>query len=826
MARATPDRRSVLPGYGVRLAMSLLVALAAGCASTLDNAPRTTLDPFHQTGGGGGAGAAAGGAATPRVNGSVGSPDALPPAQFDYGAGGATNASTGAPTGQPGGDISLDFADTDIRDVVNQILGMILKVNYTIDPSVKGTATFHTSKPLARSQLLPLLESMLSQNGATLLQANGIYRVVPSASAAGVPNAAQGDATAGSVVMPLRFAGAEDLAKVLQPFVGTGGKIVADPGRNALVISAEPASREALVSLVRTFDADVLAGQSYALLPVASGDAKDFASAMQEALRTQSGAALAGVVRVVPLERIDSVLIVTSETRYLDGARRVYGLVERARQKTIRNWSVYYLQNSNASDIAYVLQQAFTPHNVTAQPGGGIGQTAPGSASRQLGGGAGSSTGGGGLGGGGLGGGGLGGGGLGGSTGGGGLGGGGLGGGGLGGGGLGGGGLGGGQGGGGLGGGGASNLPSAGAATPAASASANPLLGGLETATGGGDNGTGADTNTMRIIPNAQNNAILIFGTLQEKTTIETMLHKVDILPLQVRIDATIAEVTLNDALQYGTQFFFKAGDLNAALSSNTASTGVGALSSTVNSLVTGNFPGFVLGVSSSAVSTALNALQAVTSLRVLSSPQILVLDNQPAVLEVGDEVPYQTASQQATIANSTVVNSINYQQTGVILNVVPRVNSGGLVTLDIDQEVSEVNPNGPATTPGINSPTFSNRIFKSRVVVQDGQTVGMAGLIRDADTVANTGLPWLKDIPILGLLTGTQNNSRQRTELLVLITPHVVHDQRDARALTDDLREQLGNAALVPQQLQALPLSGSADPGAKYRKQWLDAPR
>jgi len=786
----------------------VLAALAAGCAN---NEPRTSLDPFRQA-------KSEAGAATPRINGGVGSPDALPPPQVDYGAGATTNPSTAAQA-PLGGDISVDFADTDIREVVNQILGMILKVNYTIDPSVKGTATFHTAKPLARSQLLPLLESMLSQNGATLVQANGIYRVVPAAAAAGVPNPAQGDATAGSVVVALRYAGADDLAKILQPFVSTGGKIVSDPSRNALVISAEPASRDALVSLVHTFDADVLAGQSYALLPVTTGDAKDFGSAMQEALRTQSGGALAGVVRVVPLDRINSVLIITNEPKYLDSARRVYALVERARQKTTRNWSVYYLQNSNASDMAFVLQQAFTPHNVTAQPSGGIGQTAPGSASRQLGGGAagGGGTSGGGLGG-TVGGGSLGGAGLspggGGALGGGALGGGGLGGGGTGGGGLGGGGT----------GGGAGNLPSASAATAATSTS-NPLLGGLETAAGGGGD-TGTDVNAMRIIPNAQNNAVLIYGTLQEKQTIETMLHKIDILPLQVRIDATIAEVTLNDALQYGTQFFFKSGDLNAALSSNTATTGVGQLSSTVNSLVTGNFPGFVLGVSSSAVSTALNALQQVTSLRVLSSPQILVLDNQPAQLEVGDQVPYQTASQQSTVANSTVVNSIDYHQTGVILNVIPRVNSGGLVTLDIDQEVSEVNPNGPATTPGIASPTFSNRIFKSRVVVQDGQTVGMAGLIRDAATASNTGLPWLKDIPLLGLLTGTQNNSRQRTELLVLITPHVVHDQRDARALTDDLREQLGNAALVPQQLQALPLSGSADPGAKYRKKWFNAPR
>ena len=140
------------------------------------------------------------------------------------------------------------------------------------------------------------------------------------------------------------------------------------------------------------------------------------------------------------------------------------------------------------------------------------------------------------------------------------------------------------------------------------------------------------------------------------------------------------------------------------------------------------------------------------------------------------------------------MVNSINYQQTGVIMEVTPRVNSGGLVTLDIMQDVSRSRPDHDARASTRRRSTERN--VTSRVVVQDGQTVGLAGLITDSMTRTNQGMPWLKDIPILGLLAGSQNNARQRTELLVLITPHVVHDQRDARALTEDLRDQLINAA------------------------------
>ena len=306
----------------------------------------------------------------------------------------------------------------------------------------------------------------------------------------------------------------------------------------------------------------------------------------------------------------------------------------------------------------------------------------------------------------------------------------------------------------------------------------------------------------MRIIPNPQNNALLVYATPQENDTVETMLRKLDIIPLQVRIDAVIAEVDLNDALNYGTQFFFRAG-LQGALSYASPTTAVaGAFPGFANT-----FPGFVLSGPNS-TSAALAALQSVSKVKVLSSPQLLVQDNESAKLEVGALVPYLSQTSQSTLTTgSPVINSVNYQQTGVILQVTPRVNSGGLVTLDISQEVSSVDPN--VTTAGITSPTFNERNVTSRVVIQDGQTVGLAGLIQDSDSRQNQGIPWLKDIPLLGALAGQQTNSRSRTELLVLITPHVVHDQRDARSLTDDLRDTLSGAAAVPQQLNQLQPSG-----------------
>ena len=718
-----------------------------------------------------------------RVNGSVGSPEALPPSSVSYGTVGGVVA-PGAQSVSPGGDISLDFVDTDIREVVAQILGTLLKVNYTIDPSVHGTATLRTVTPLTRGQLLPTLQSLLSQDGAALVQQGGMYRVVPATAAA---TAIGAGGTAGSTVLPLHYASAEDLAKVLQPYVGTGGKIAADTGRNALLVSGDPDARDSLVALVQAFDTNLLAQQSYALLPVNAGDAKDFAGALQDALHGDKGGALAGMVRVVPMARINAVLVISSQPRYIDEARRVYALVEHARVQTIRSWHVHYLQSSRANDVAYLLQQAFTPNDVTAQPSGTAQATARMSAASS---GLGSPMGGygqagiGAMAGGGIGGGGIGvlNGAIGGVP------------------------------------AGSAAVPNVAGATQATTgqnplagqvSGTNPLLGPLE------PGATQGNPTAMRIIPDHQNNSVLLYGTQREVDTIEAMLRKIDILPLQVRIDAVIAEVQLNDNLQYGTQFFFKSGGINGILN-NAQQVSVQTPAQVRLNLT---FPGFFLGGNGlGGAPFAINALQAVTRVRVLSSPELLVLDGQPARLQVGDVVPYLSQTSQSTItSNAPVISSINYQQTGVVMEVTPRVNSGGLVTIDVVQDVSDVS--NQITTPGINSPTFQDRNVTSRVVVQDGQTVGLAGLIRDNTSTGNQGIPWLKDVPILGLLAGNQDNGRQRTELLVLITPHVVHDQRDARELTEDMREQMINAAAVPDQLNTLRVSGSADPGDKIRR-------
>ena len=682
------------------------------------------------------------------------------------------------------GDVTLNFVDTDIREIARTILGTTLNLNYTIDPNVHGTGSIETGTPLPRSALLPTLENLLNANGATLIERNGVYAVVPLPAGA-TRNLVSGANTisAGTEVVPLRYASAKDLAKVLEPYVAEGGKIGADPGRNALIISGDAAVRQTLAGLARAFDIDILAGQSYAIFPVRDGDPAKRAAEFERVLQAQSEGALAGVVRVLPMDRVNAVLVVSSQSRYVDAAKRFFGLANQVEDATARSWHVYYVQNGQSADLELLLQRAFTPRNVSPTPAP-PGTTAPGAQQQTIGGGA--------FGGGTMG--------LGGQGAFGGQGGRGLGGAGIGAG------VGGGLGAGitGAAGGQAAAVPSATAGAEGAPPATEPLS--AEAAPGGAG---GPETeNRMRIIANRRNNALLIYATPSEYSVIEGMLRKIDIIPLQVLIDATIAEVDLNDQLAYGTQFFFKVDHVANTLG-GPAPTSPQSFPSLGSLSFPSASPYFIL---SKSPNFALAALSAVTKVKVLSSPQVMVLDNEPARLQVGQQVPVLTGTATSTLAaGAPVVNSVDYRSTGVIMQVTPRVNSGGLVTLDIAQEVSDVAAQATNSVQG--SPTFNDQIFRTRVAIQDGQTVGMAGLIRDNASQGNGGIPFLKDIPVLSLLFSTQSNTRARTELLVLITPHVVHDQRDARALTEDMRSTLINAGLVPPQLQRMGVPGSPNP-------------
>ena len=258
--------------------------------------------------------------------------------------------------------MTLNFVDTDIREIVRAVLGTTLKVAYTIDPAVHGTGSIETPTPLPRSALIGTLETLLNGNGAALVVRDGIYNVVPVPAGA-IGNLASGANAigAGAEVVPLRYAAARDLAKMLEPYIGQGGKITADPAANAVLVSGDAAVRQTLIGLIHAFDIDILSGRSYALFPVGDGDPAKLAGELEKVMQAQGEGSLSGIVQVLPMERVNAVLVVSAQPRYLDAADRFFHLAQRAEEATSRTWHVYYVQNGQSADLEALLQRAFTP---------------------------------------------------------------------------------------------------------------------------------------------------------------------------------------------------------------------------------------------------------------------------------------------------------------------------------------------------------------------------------------------------------------------------------------------------------------------------------
>lgn len=297
---------------------------------------------------------------------------------------------------------------------------------------------------------------------------------------------------------------------------------------------------------------------------------------------------------------------------------------------------------------------------------------------------------------------------------------------------------------------------------------------------------SGTNDEEIRIVADEMNNALLIRASESEYRMIKAALRKLDILPLQVLIEATIAEVTLTDDLRFGLQWFFNTGSLG------NGDVGTIRLASGDDGSLSPTFPGFagIINNSSGGIRGVLDALEGVTTVNVISSPHLMVLNNQMAELKVGNEVPVVTQQQQNTDNNnSNLVNTVQFKETGVILKVTPRISSDGTIIMEIEQEVSNV---VRSINSGELTPTISQRSVKSTIVAQSGETIVLGGLIADEETKTRSGLPLISRIPLVGNLFGRTEINKARTELLILISPKIVRNATEARRITQDLRDRL----------------------------------
>ena len=283
---------------------------------------------------------------------------------------------------------------------------------------------------------------------------------------------------------------------------------------------------------------------------------------------------------------------------------------------------------------------------------------------------------------------------------------------------------------------------------------------------------------TVRVMADRINNTLLIHATPAEYERIQTTLKRLDLQRAQILIEASIVEVTLGDDLQYGLQWTFSGTGFGGGRS------GVGTLpGAAVASAFT-----YTLRNSAGNITAILSALAAKSLVKVISSPSLMVLDNHTASIAVGTQQPVRTGD-TVTTGNVVISNNIQYKDTGVMLNVTPSVNAGDLVTLDIDQAVTDV---GLVPDEATGQRPFLQRQINSKVAVRSGETLVLGGLIKDSDRSGKSGLPLLSSIPVVGALFGRHTQETQRTELLVILTPRVVRSDEDARALSRELRDRM----------------------------------
>ncbi len=636
-----------------------------------------------------------------------------------------------------GGNITLNFENTNLREVVKVILGDLLNANYSVDPGVQGAVTLQTSEPLSRKDLIPTLELLLRMNGAALVSQDGLYNVVPRDSAMRgllapqLGNSGHALPQGYSVrIVPLTYIAAEEMQKILEPFTTAGNVVRVDTVRNLLILAGGSPELARLLETVRIFDVDWLKGMSIALFTPDFVDADTLSTELQAVFGEGGDSPLAGVIKFVPLERLNALLVITPRPQYLEKVADWVERLDRDSGGVGQRLFVYRVQNGKAADLATVLGEVFQ-----RDAGGAVvrpPELAPGLEAMEI----------------------------------------------------------------------ASPPP------PAGDQEAAPGAAERVTATQtafrpeylvGGEGVAISSGGQIRIIADEINNALVILATAQQYKQVEAALRRLDVLPQQVLIEATIAEITLKGDLKYGMEWFFtnQLGDKSGAglLDLSVGGTGIGPI-----------IPGFSYSIidKAGAVRAVLNALAQDSRLNVISSPSLMVLNNQTAHIDVGDEVPVVTQQQQSTVGTSSpIVNNIEYRNTGVLLSVTPRVNAGGMVVMDVEQEVSQVVSDSTDTTSL--TPTISKRSITTSVAVQSGQTVVLGGLIREQKVLSRSGIPGLYNLPIIGPLFGATVDEQIRTELVVLITPRAVRNPAEAAQVTDEFRNKM-------ESLRPLTLPGDKD--------------
>nr|WP_283099824.1 type II secretion system secretin GspD [Pseudomonas sp. MWU12-2037] len=654
------------------------------------------------------------------------------------------------PTTSQGNDGTIfNFAGVPIQAVINTILGDVLKENYSIGQGVTGEVTFSTSRPVDKAQAFAILETLLSWTNNAIIRQGERYLILPANQAvAGQLTPRQSIPEPGSGLTArffvLEYISPLEMQKLLKPFARESAFLAVDTSRNVLVMAGTPDELNNYQQTINTFDVNWLKGMSIGVFGLKRANVSQLMPELERLFGAQSGTPLAGMLRFLPIERTNAIVAISPQPEYLNDVRRWIDTIDQGGGDEPQMY-VYDVRNMKATDLARYLRQIYSDEAVTEE---GAAQVAPGlrtvtlnsngfgsGLGNGLGSTAGSSAG------------------LSGGT------------------------------------GNGQGLPPPVSSTAGTSPE---KTNDLQLAPPGQANVARAPvnannpTNSVRITAQKSSNQLLVRSRPTQWAEIQSAIQRLDNPPLQVQIETRILEVGLTGSLNLGVQWYLgrlagnstTAGIANASGSQGAlgqGGAGLGATDSLFYSFVSNN------------LQVALHALETNGNTRVLSAPSLVVMNNEQAQIQVGDNIPInQTTINTSTTTIST--SSVQYIQTGVILDVIPRINPGGLVYMEIQQQVSDAS----TTVDANGNPTISTRAVSTQVAVQSGQTILLGGLIKQNQSATDNSVPYLGKIPGLQWLFGNTQRQHGRSELIVLITPRVITGNSEARQVTDEYRQQL----------------------------------
>ncbi|MCX6589104.1 MAG: type II secretion system secretin GspD [Acidobacteria bacterium] len=673
----------------------------------------------------------------------------------------------------------LNLQNAALTEVID-ILARQLKINYILDPRVKGGVVLNTYGETKQLSPRDLLDMILRINGFAMVQVGEVYRIVPMSDAARLPIKANvnvkdlpDNESVQLNLIFLKYANVEELTKLLEPFTGENSKMWSYPPANLLLLMDGSRSMRRTMELISLFDNDTFASQRVKLFEVENGRPSELSKELETIFKSISLNEKSSPIKFLPVDRINTIIVVAANPSAFTEVETWIKKLDVPVQITagsIDNY-VYRVKYGRADMMSMAIMMLYSAD-------GGMGMMGMMSMMSMM------SMMGGGMGGMGMGGMGMGGMGMGGM----GMGGMGMGGMGMGGMGMGGMGM------GGFGMGMGMGYPMVTQGLPAnAQQAATMGTGGTTpmdrtgTYLGAGAAGTQA-VKGPRVVPNPMDNTIIIQGTPAEYEGILKILKQLDIPPRQVLIEAKIYEVSLTGAFANGIAAFLQKKEASAGTGRQAGSRDfVGSLASGALNLSAGALVG-----QSRELLAFLSSAENEARTRVISAPSMIATDSIAASINVGTEVPTLTAQAATGVqsgGSSLFANNISNRNSGVTMNITARVNPSGIVTMLINQEVSA--PIAPAAG-SINSPSFSKRTLNTQVTVEDGDTIAIGGIINETNTQSSAGIPVLHRIPILGWGFGSKSFSRERTELIVFMTPRVIYDTKEITEASEELKSRM----------------------------------